>query len=320
MLNGKNSVDVFTEFLGESHLAERIVNLFAPDFICCRTDVTTVAEESNHVVAAYVAQLQAALNAFETYKNNNCDIENDVLDDLYANLAVQYAQLSLSTIGNKIFDEYECGGIATAQPYLSTIDRAERLFDIAENIGNRLWAKYRKGVRSYGRAWQNFCCNNKQLVAKVRSDLAAVVGQKRGVLRLRLMLPDTYSSIRAKIFVRYVGQDKDTLLYRGSTKTMLTMFDISGEYVLRFATDFRTIEYVLFSAYGEGAQYPVYAEYFDGTWLNPQMVEAVCGTVKDEQNILQNNLLFATLGTDDGRKHLDDMELCKQRNAVKIVF
>ena len=64
-------------------------------------------------------------------------------------------------------------------------DRAERLFDLAENIGDRLWAKYRKGVRSYGRAWQNFCNNNKQLVAKVRSDLAAVVGQKRGVLRLR---------------------------------------------------------------------------------------------------------------------------------------
>jgi len=98
------------------------------------------------------------------------------------------------------------------------------------------------------------------------------------------------------------------------------MFDISGEYVLRFATDCRPIEYVLFAAYGEGAHYPVYAEYFDGTWHDPQMVEAVCGMVKDEQNILQNNLLFATLGTDDGRKHLDDMELCKQRNAVKIVF
>ena len=76
----------------------------------------------------------------------------------------------------------------------------------------------------------------------------------------------------------------------------------------------------MFAAYGEGAHYSVYAEYFDGTWHDPQMVEAVCGTVKDKQNILQNNLLFATLGTDDGRKHLDDMELCKQRNAVKIVF
>lgn len=320
MLNGKTSVDVFTEFLGESSLAERIVDLFAPDFIYCRTDVTTVAEESNHVVAAYVAQLQAALNAFETYKNNNCNTENDVLDDLYANLAVQYAQLSLSTIGNKIFEEYECGGVKSMQPYLSTIDRAERLFDLAENIGDRLWAKYRNGIRSYGNAWHRLCDGNKQLVANSRKDLACAVGQKRGVLRLRLMLPDTYSCIRAEIFVRYVGQDKDTLLYRGSTKTMLTMFDISGEYVLRFATDCRPIEYVLFSAYGEGAQYPVYAEYFDGTWHDPQMVEAVCGTVKDEQNILQNNLLFATLGTDDGRKHLDDMELCKQRNAVKIVF
>lgn len=321
MPDGKTAVDVFTGFVGESYLAERIVYLFAPDFICCRTDVTTVAEESNHVVAAYVAQLHAALDAFETYKNNNRNIENDVLDDLYANLALQYAQLSLSAIGNKIFDEYECGGVKSMQPYLSTIDRAERLFDLAENIGNRLWAKYRKGVRSYGCAWQNFCCNNKQLVAKVRSDLAVVIGQKRGVLRMRLMLPDTYASIRAEVFVRYVGQSEDTLLCRGSTKTMLTMFDISGEYVLRFATEPQPIEYVLFVAYGEGAQYPVYAEHFDGkNWHAPVAAKAACGMVKDEQNILQNNASFCVLGTDDGRAHLDDMSLGKQRNAIRIVF
>ena len=273
------------------------------------------------MISAYFARLNATLKAFERYKAAHNSGVSDVFDDLYANLALQYAQLSLSTLGNKVFDEYECGGVATAQPYLSTIDRAERLFDIAENIGNRLRAKYRNGIRSYGNAWQRLCDGNKQLVAKVRSDLAAVVGQKRGVLRLRLMLPDTYASIRTEILVRYVGQDKDTLLYRGSTKTMFTMFDVSGEYVLRFATEPQPIEYVLFVAYGEGAQYPVYAEYFDGNaWRVPVAAKVECGTVRDEENVLQNNILFATLGTDDGRKHLDDMELCKQRNAVKIVF
>lgn len=321
MPDGKTAVDVFTGFVGESYLAERIVYLFAPDFICCRTDVTTVAEESNHVVAAYVAQLHAALDAFETYKNNNRNIENDVLDDLYANLALQYAQLSLSAIGNKIFDEYECGGVVTAQPYLVTIKRAEALFDLAQNTGSKLYAKYRGGITSYGNAWQRLCEGNKQLVADLRKNLNSVVGQKRGVLRLRLMLPDTYASIRAEVFVRYVGQSEDTLLQRGSTKTMLTMFDVSGEYVLRFATEPQPIEYVLFVAYGEGAQYPVYAEHFDGkNWHAPVAAKAACGMVKDEQNILQNNLLFTTLGTDDGRKHLDEMELCKQRNAIRIVF
>ena len=319
-LDGKTSVDVFAEYVGDGDLSERLIDLFAPDFVFCRTDIVKVAEEKSHVISAYVAWLNATLKAFERYKAAHNSGVSDVFDDLYANLALQYAQLSLSAIGNKIFDEYECGGVKSMQPYLSTIDRAERLFDIAENIGNRLWAKYRNGIRSHGNAWQRLCDGNIQLVANSRKDLACAVGQKRGVLRLRLMLPDTYASIRTEILVRYVGQDKDTLLYHGSTKTMLTMFDISGEYVLRFATEPQPIEYVLFAAYGEGAQYPVYAEYFDGTWHDPQMVEAVCGTVKDEQNILQNNLLFATLGTDDGRKHLDDMELCKQRNAVKIVF
>ena len=321
MLDGKTAVDVFAEYIGDGDLSERLVNLFAPDFVFCCTDIVKVAEENNHVISAYIARLNATLQAFERYKSAHIDDDNDVFDDLYANLALQYAQLSLSTIGNKIFDEYECGGVKSMQPYLSTIDRAERLFDLAENIGDRLWAKYRKGVRSYGCAWQNFCCNNKQLVAKVRSDLATVVWQKRGVLRLRLMLPDTYASIRAEVFVRYVGQSEDTLLQRGSTKTMLTMFDVSGEYVLRFATEPQSIEYVLFVAYGEGAQYPVYAEHFDGkNWHAPVEAKAACGMVKDEQNILQNNASFCVLGTDDGRAHLDDMSLGKQRNAIRIVF
>lgn len=321
MLDGKTAVDVFAEYIGDGDLSERLVNLFAPDFVFCRTDIVKVAEENNHVVSAYIARLNATLQAFERYKSAHNDDDNDVFDDLYANLALQYAQLSLSTLGNKVFDEYECGGVVTAQQYLITIERAETLFDLAQNTGSKLYARYRGGITSYGNAWQRLCEGNKQLVADLRKDLNSVVGEKRGVLRLRLMLPDTYASIRAEVFVRYVGQSEDTLLQRGSTKTMLTMFDVSGEYVLRFATEPQPIEYVLFVAYGEGAQYPVYAELFDGkNWHAPVAAKAARGMVKDEQNILQNNASFCVLGTDDGRAHLDDMSLGKQRNAIRIVF
>lgn len=321
MPDGKTAVDVFAEYIGDGDLSERLVNLFAPDFVFCRTDIVKVAEENSHVISAYIARLNATLQAFERYKSAHTDDDNDVFDDLYANLALQYAQLSLSAIGNKIFDEYECGGVVTAQPYLVTIKRAEALFDLAQNTGSKLYAKYRGGITSYGNAWQRLCEGNKQLVADLRKNLNSVVGQKRGVLRLRLMLPDTYASIRAEVFVRYVGQSEDTLLQRGSTKTMLTMFDVSGEYVLRFATEPQPIEYVLFVAYGEGAQYPAYAEHFDGkNWHAPVAAKAACGMVKDEQNILQKNASFCVLGTDDGRAHLDDMSLGKQRNAIRIVF
>lgn len=321
MPDGKTTVDVFVEYIGDGDLSERLVNLFAPDFVFCHTDIVKVAEENNHVVSAYIARLNATLQAFEMYKSAHNDDDNDVFDDLYANIALQYAQLSLSTLGNKVFDEYECGGVVTAQQYLITIERAETLFDLAQNTGSKLYARYRGGITSYGNAWQRLCEGNKQLVADLRKDLNSVVGQKRGVLRLRLVLPDTYASIRAEVFVRYVGQSEDTLLQRGSTKTMLTMFDVSGEYVLRFATEPQPIEYVLFAAYGEGAQYPVYAEHFDGnSWHAPVAAKATCGMVKDEQNILQNNAGFCVLGTDDGRAHLGDMSLGKQRNAIRIVF
>ncbi len=321
MTDGRTAVEVFAEYIGDGDLSERLVNLFAPDFVFCRTDIVKVAEENNHVISAYIARLNATLQAFERYKSAHNDEDNDVFDDLYANIALQYAQLSLSTLGNKVFDEYECGGVVTAQQYLIAIERAETLFDLAKNTGSKLYAKYRGGITSYGNAWQRLCEGNKQLVADLRKNLNSVVGQKRGVLRLRLMLPDTYASIRAEVFVRYVGQSADTLLQRGSTKTMLTMFDVSGEYVLRFATEPQPIEYVLFAAYGEGAQYPVYAEHFDGkNWRAPVAAKAACGMVKDEQNILQNNASFCVLGTDDGRAHLDDMSLGKQRNAIRIVF
>lgn len=321
MTDGKTAVEVFAEYIGDGDLSERLVNLFAPDFVFCRTDIVKVAEENNHVISAYIARLNATLQAFERYKSAHNDEDNDVFDDLYANLALQYSQLSLSTLGNKVFDEYECGGVVMAQPYLVAIERAETLFDLAQNTGSKLYAKYRGGITSYGNAWQRLCEGNKQLVADLRKDLNSVVGQKRGVLRLRLMLPDTYASIRAEVFVRYVGQREDTLLQRGSTKTMLTMFDVSGEYVLRFATEPQPIEYVLFAAYGEGAQYPVYAEHFDGkSWHAPVAAKAASGVVKDEQNILQNNANFCVLGTDDGRAHLGDMSLGKQRNAIRIVF
>lgn len=322
IINAKDDNGIVSAvYVGNDDLSERLVNLFAPDFVFCHTDITNVAEENNHVISAYIARLNATLKAFERYKAAHIDDVNDVFDDLHANLALQYAQLSLSALGNKVFDEYEYGGVATVQPYLATIERAETLFDTAQNIGGKLWAKYRGGITSYGNAWQSLCKGNKQLVADLRKDLDSVVGQKRGVLRLRFMLPDTYASIRTEVFVRYVGQSEDTLLYRGSTKTMLTMLDVSGEYVLRFATEPQPIEYVLFAAYGEGAQYPVYAEHFDGNfWHAPVAAKIACGIVKNEQNILHNNASFVVLGIDDGRAHLDDMSLCKQRNAIEIVF
>lgn len=320
-LGEKGAVDVFREYIGDADLAERIVSLYAPDFLFCRTDVTHIAEEDHHVAAAYVAQLRTALNAFEKAERAHIGDGNDVFADLYANLGLQYATLSLSALGNKVFLAYEGGGVKSIQPYLPVLERAESLFARAEAIGQRLMTVYRDGIESYGDAWGRRCRTNRQMAGDLRCDLLAAVGQKRGVLRLRLMLPDTYSSIRGEIYVRYAGDDSDTLLYRGSTKTMLTMFDVSGEYELRFATEPRRLQSMTFAAFGEGAQFPVYATHFDGeTWFPPQTAEAVGGKVKDTEHLLRDDTAFATLGCDNGRTHLDDMTLAKIRNAVRIGF
>lgn len=135
------------------------------------------------------------------------------------------------------------------------------------------------------------------------------------------MLPDTYSSIRCEVSVRYEGQDGDCLLYRGGAKTMMTMFDISGEYELRFATEPRKVESVTFSAYGEGEQYPVYISHFDGAaWHTPKGVRAASGDVRGERHLLSPDASFATLGCGDGRAHLDDISLCRIRHSVVIDY
>lgn len=320
-LNGKTAAEVFAEYIGDIDLSQRLLNLFAPDFVFCRTDVTRIAEENNHVITAYVSNLKATLNAFEQYSNYSLVSKSDTFVDLYANLCLQYADLSLVDSRNRIFDEYECGGVKNAQAYAKDIATVEQCFAVAEEVGKMLWAKYRGVQKSYGDSWQRACAARRKFVADLQNNVKNAVGQKKGVLKIRFMLPDTYSSIRGSIAVRYVGDKHDTEIFSGSTKTMLTMFDVSGEYVLRFSTEPRKVEYVIFTALGEGAQYPVYVSVFDGTtWAAPQSVVAVCGRVENESNLLSDDSSFAELGLDNGREHLDNINLSKAKNSIKIVF
>lgn len=319
--DGRKAKDAYAALIGDADAAGRLADLCAPDFLFCRTDITRMAEENNHVMAAYLAQLRSTLDTFTRAESKIPEDCRDVFEDLYANLGLQYATLSVAMLGNRVFDAYEHGGVGDATAYLAVLDCAAALFARAEKTGDRLWETYRAGIAGYGGAWQKTCLGNRRLTEGLRADLAQVCGQKKGVLRVRLMLPDTYASIRAELSVRYTGDADDSLLFRGSTKTMMTMFDISGEYELRFATEPRAVESVTFSAYGEGEQYPVYITHFDGAaWHAPKSVMTVGGEVRDENNLLRCDASFATLGCGDGRAHLDDISLCRVRHSLRIGF
>jgi len=319
--DGKGAKGAYAALIGDAGAAGRLADLHAPDFLFCRTDITRAAEENNHVMAAYLAQLHSTLDTFAGAEQKIPADCRDVFDDLYANLGVQYAILSVAMLGNRVFDAYEHGGVTGTTGYFAVLDRAAELFARAEKTGDRLWEKYRAGIESCGGAWQKTCMARRQMIGDLRADLAQIRGQKQGVLRVRLMLPDTYASIRAELSVRYEGDERECLLFRGSTKTMMTMFDISGEYELRFATEPRAVAYVTFSAYGEGEQYPVFISHFDGAaWHMPKSVAAVGGEVRDENDLLRCDASFATLGCGDGRAHLDDISLCRLRHSVRIGF
>ncbi len=319
-LHGESDVGVFSEFLsGNEELSRAVIELYAPDFVVCRTDVTSVAESDNHVIAMYRAKLKTLLDLFEKNAVDEKYRRNDVFTDLYSNVAVQYVYLSLSALSNEVFNDYEVGGIRDLKKYSAEFDKAEKLVALIEDNGNGLWQKYRRGIVSYGNAWGGLVDGLKNVIKKARKDVADAVGKKSGVLYLYLMLPDTYSSIRSEISVRYAGDKKDTIIFSGSTKPCLTMFDVSGEYELRFSTLPKKIEYVVFSAFGEGEQFPVYVKHFDGEEESlPVGAEVISGNVEKESNVLRGNSSFAIMGVGDGLAHLNDLSLSKQKHTVKI--
>lgn len=318
----KEKIALYADFLdGDTALAKMLLSLYAPDFTFGYFDVTHVTDGPYHVIEMYKRQLCYVLSKFE--KRNVCvaDGANLVLADIYDNISEQYALLQIAGLGNRIFDDYERDGILSLSEYEATLDEIVGRFQNIEKNGNMLWKKDRQSIVSCLNAWERRCTGNINLVENIRRDIHSLAGKQFYVFLADLMLPDTYSIIKGELLVRYVGDNEETVVYQGTLKTSLTMFDVAGCYELRFRLDARKIEYAIFNVYGEGDIFPVRFSYWDGQKKHEVVrVETLGGLVENENNVLTNSVEFAHMGYGNGEEHLKDIQLSRIKSGLKIYF
>ena len=318
----EEKISLYAEFFnGDYDLAKELLRLYAPDFTFTPYDVTEAAEQAHHVIAAYQSHLKTVLEKFEERGVRLSENANPVMADIFDNLAEQYAMLLLSSIGEMIFNEYEKGGVADAEKYEKYISEAERYFCLIAENGDYLWAKDRAGIVSYNDAWNKLSRGNIRFAQALREKIKAVEGKRRGVLYVDYSLPDTYGMVKGELRVKYSGDTEETLIYNGTTKTMLTMFDVSGCYGVRYAIEPKEVEYVVFNAYGEGEQFPVHFSYLkDGKVRDGVKVEVLGGRVEDAENVLSFGVDCARMGYGNGEEHLNDISLSRRKNEIKVYF
>ncbi len=321
-LTNDEKIDLYASYFdGDRHLAELFLNLYAPEVVWGSFDVTSVTDGPYHVIDAYVEHLRYVLEAFEKKNLSVKDGANPVMSDLYDNLAEQYNYLTLFNLGTPIFDDYENNGVESLAKYEKVLSDARRRFNLIKENALALWEKDRKGVVSRDNSLLARLDGNLALVDKIENDIRSVVGKKFGVLSVDLMLPDTYGVPKAEIIVKYVGDDKETVVFDGGVKTRLTIFDVSGRYSMRFRIENREVEYVKYNAYGEGDIFPTHFSVLTlGKRRDAVSVEKLSGSVKNENNVLSFGVAFAELGYGDGEAHLNDMSLAKKKSSIKLTF
>lgn len=312
---------IYADFLnGDRELAVLLNSLYEPEIVTGYFDVTNIAERRHHVIDAYLAHLKYLLGEFEKRNVSIKNGGNEVLCDIYDNLSERYAKLSLSALGDYIFDDYEKDGITDLDYYDKIIDEAESYFTNSKGNADILWERYRKSIVSCGNAYDYKYKSFTELAEKIRTDIHEKYGKRYNVLGVELMLPDTYSIVKGEFIVKYRGEAEKTI-YSGNIKTELTMFDVSGVYSLCLRLENKDIEYLIFNSFGEGEIFPVHFSYTNGNKkFDAKKVIKLYGEVKNEQNVLSFDVSFAEMGYGNGEAHINDMHLATVKHGIKLYF
>ena len=94
-----------------------------------------------------------------------------------------------------------------------------------------------------------------------------------------------------------------------------------GVNTVRFAIENKPIDYVVFTASGYGAMYPLHFRYTcNGKKYVVSAVTKLQGEVKNIKRILLNDTQFAEMGNNDGQQHFEDVRLSKVEHKIKLKF
>ncbi len=308
---------VYSSVTGSQTAAEILCALQMPSLGTGYYDITEVAECDCLVKRLYRDELAYFAPLLKAEAAAADGKQKDILTDIYDFVSENLLNLRLQKLGTDVFDAFERGE-TDMSGFIATLDETERGFDEIENNGEKLWKKYRDGIKSDRDSFARKFANKRSLINGIRKKLAKT--DARGILYFDTMLHDGFCTVKAEIKLGY-KDGEETVLYRGAVKPSVVAFEVGDCYGFRYAVRDELPEYAVLSVFGEGALYPLNMRcLIGGKKYIADKVFPICGSVSDEKNLLTNDTQFAVMGNNDGRAHFNDISLSKQIHSVKITF
>lgn len=311
-----DGVAVYEEIVQSKRAAECLLSLQMPAFYGGYTDVANVCENDNLAKMVLRNSITLALPILQEAVQTASDEAKDILTNIYDYYLESALGLRLEYLGARIFDNYE-KALNEEASILAQLDGIEQGYRELEQNEKYLWEKYRQGVVSCQGAFTAKYTAYFEGLARLRTQV--LKRERTGVLYADLMLHDGFGTPRVEIFGKYVGDAEERLLYKGGIKPSVVGFELGGCYTLRFRTENRRLEYIIFSLRGESGLYPLHFRHTaNGEKTGAYKVDVLLGNVKDAQNVLYNDTRFACMGYDDGIAHFNDVQLCRKQSKIKI--
>ena len=242
----------------------------------------------------------------------------DVLTDIFDSDYERLLKMRLHYLGKEIFDGYEAGEKDFSSVY-EKLDEIEKGFLKINENADKLWKKYRDGIKSAKGQFENTKNYRANLCESVKEQIKENIGC--GVLYIDMMTPDAFSSPKIKVRVKYAGEKEETPEYTGAIKPGLVSFDAGGTHTFRIAIKNKPVEYVTLSCVGEGSLFTSSLRLLtNGKKLEVTAVEKLGGSVINEHALLTSDVTFCEYGYNDGAEHLNDVTLARKESGVKVFF
>lgn len=310
--------EIFANLLGGEEQAELLLSLDIPTFYWGYNDVTNVCEGDYLLKSLYEKQLAYAVNRLRVFAEGATGLAKDILTDAFCYVYSILLDIRMQRLGVEIFNNYESGNKPVAY-FFKKLDEMTAGWQEIEKHTIALWAKHKQGIKSFNNSLQKKFEKAYTAIERIRTDV--VKNTQVGVLYTDLMLHDGYGTVRGEIRVKYQGEQKEKILYRGNVKPSLAGFEVGGCYNFRYLLEDKAVEYIVYGVFGEGALYPTHFRYTrGGKKYVADSVEILQGKVVNADKVLANDTRFAEMGYDDGVGHFNDLALAKQMHEIKITF
>lgn len=313
-----DAINVYAEALGDRLTAREVYCDPIVNDVLYNLSVGKIAEDDNLVKLTerrFAEKLVDGLKgSLKNAKGEAADVLTDIFDSDYERLL----KMRLHYLGKEIFDGYETGR-KDFSSVCKKLDEIEKGFLKINENADKLWKKYRDGIKSAKGQFENTKNYRMSLCKSVKEQIKENIGC--GVLYLDMVTPDAFSSPKIRVRVKYSGEKEEMPEYAGAIKPGLVTFDVGGTHTFRIAIKNKPVEYVTLSCVGEGSLFTSSLRLLtNGKKLEVTAVEKLGGRVINENALLTSDVTFCEYGYDDGAEHLNDVTLARKESGVKVFF